>query len=83
MDNKENCFSFYPERSVGGEHEANVPKDDKYEVYLESWLSGRKRLTANEVRALNPFEGSNPSLSALAILIFLQVFGISKLAASR
>jgi len=45
VDNKENCFSFYPERSVGGEHEANVPKDDKYEVYLESWLSGRKRST--------------------------------------
>ncbi len=32
---------------------------------LESWLSGRKRLTANEVGVLKPLEGSNPSLSAL------------------
>ena len=32
---------------------------------MERWLSGRKRLTANEVRALKPFVGSNPTLSAL------------------
>ena len=31
---------------------------------MESWLSGRKRLTANEVRVLKPFVGSNPTLSA-------------------
>ena len=31
---------------------------------MESWLSGRKRLTANEVGVLKPLEGSNPSLSA-------------------
>ncbi|MFM2374175.1 MAG: hypothetical protein RLZZ234_170 [Candidatus Parcubacteria bacterium] len=30
----------------------------------ESWLSGRKRLTANEVSPLNGFAGSNPALSA-------------------
>ncbi|MDQ5957862.1 MAG: hypothetical protein QG665_194 [Patescibacteria group bacterium] len=33
--------------------------------FRESWLSGRKRLTANEVGALKPLEGSNPSLSAV------------------
>ncbi len=32
---------------------------------MESWLSGRKRLTANEVSPLNGFAGSNPALSAM------------------
>ncbi len=51
---------FVRERSEGGEQEATVPKDDKYEVYLETWLSGRKRLTANEVGCKRPrrFESS-------------------------
>jgi hypothetical protein len=31
---------------------------------METWLSGRKRLTANEVWALNPIQGSNPCVSA-------------------
>ncbi len=31
---------------------------------MESWLSGRKRLTANEVGVLKPLVGSNPTLSA-------------------
>ena len=31
---------------------------------MESWLSGRKRLTANEVSPLKGFAGSNPALSA-------------------
>lgn len=30
----------------------------------ESWLSGRKRVTANDVGESNPLEGSNPSDSA-------------------
>ena len=45
-------------------YDSVVPKDDKYEVYLESWLSGRKRLTANEVGLLKGLVGSNPTLSA-------------------
>src|SRR3989344_4994993 len=31
---------------------------------MERWLSGRKHHTANVARALKPFAGSNPALSA-------------------
>ena len=31
---------------------------------MEMWLSGRKRLTANEVGSLNTLMGSNPIISA-------------------
>ncbi len=35
---------------------------------MEMWLSGRKRLTANEVGSLNTLMGSNPIISAIARL---------------
>ena len=50
MKSKLLCFSSEAER--GGGHEANCPRlkgAATIRSILESWLSGRKRLTANEV----------------------------------
>ena len=48
-------------------------KNVNVEVKMESWPSGRRRSPAKGVTALNPFESSNLSLSAIFILIDMMV----------
>ncbi len=69
----ESCFSVektdepWLRKFLSGDEEIicdRIPQLNK-EFSAERWVSGRKRLTANEVGALKPLAGSNPALSAV------------------